>query len=318
MESGHGVSAPWPRRILDPERPAHDAVKAAMSALLDVAGIAPRSRIDRIGGRDLHCLTLGDGPPLILLHGAGGGAANWYRLLGPLSERFRVLAPDLPGFGLSDPVTSPGSASLGAEAAAALGEWVSRVVGSRVDLVGTSFGGLAALRLAQARPDSVRRLVLLDSVGLGRHLPLAVRAAAMHGAGRLLLSPSRFGTEWLFRYLLVADARAFPRAEKAALLDYLTACAHTCARTLRGAIMRFAGPRGQREVLTDAELRGLAQPVLVLWGERDRFLPVAHGRRAARLVPRSGFRAISHAGHSPNWEQPAAVVEHVRGFLAPP
>lgn len=302
---------------MDREGPARDAVKAAMSALLDVAGVAPRSRIDRIAGRDLHCLTIGQGPPLVLLHGAGGGAANWYRLLGPLSERFRVLAPDLPGFGLSERVSASGSASLGGDAALLLGKWLSEVVGTRVDLVGTSFGGLAALRLAQQRPDSVRRLILLDSVGLGRHLPFAVRAAAVHGAGRLLLSPSRFGTEWLFRHLLVADARAFPRAEKAALLDYLTACAHTCAATLRGAFARFAGPRGQREILTDDELRGLGQRTLVLWGERDRFLPVDHGRRAARLVPRSDFHAIPDAGHSPNWEKPSAVVEHILSFLEP-
>ena len=115
-----------------------------MWALLDVAGIAPASRIDRVGGRDLHCLTLGQGPPVVLLHGAGGGAANWYRLLGPLSERCAVLAPDLPGFGFSDPSSTSRSASLGAGAAAVIGDWAAQVIGSPFDVVGTSFGGLAA------------------------------------------------------------------------------------------------------------------------------------------------------------------------------
>jgi 4,5:9,10-diseco-3-hydroxy-5,9,17-trioxoandrosta-1(10),2-diene-4-oate hydrolase len=288
-----------------------------MSALLDVAGIAPARRIDRVGGRDLHCLTLGQGPPVVLLHGAGGGAANWYRLLGPLSERCSVFAPDLPGFGLSASSTASRSASLGAEAAAVIGDWASHVVGSPFDVVGTSFGGLAALRLAQAFPDRVDRLVLLDSVGLGRELPAAVRAAATPALGRVLLSPSRFGTEWLFRHLLVADAGAFARDERAALLAYLVACARTCARTLRAAIARFAGPAGQLEVLDDAELRRVAQPALVLWGEKDRFLPIAHGGRAARLIPRSHFHVIADAGHSPNWEKPEAVVEHILSFLTP-
>ena len=287
-----------------------------MTALLAAGDVAPASRVFEAAGRRLHYLETGDGPPVVLLHGAGGGGANWYRVIGPLSGAFRVLAPDLPGFGLSDPLPdAPARDALGVEAARALHDWLVDVVRQPCDVIGTSFGGLAALRLAQANPGAVRRLILLDSVGLGRQLPAIVRAAALRGLGRLLLVPTRTGTDWLFRTLLVSDASNIPAREREALVDYLHASARISARTLGLAMRRFAGAFGQLEILADDELARLTLPTLVLWGERDRFLPPGHGERAARVMPDASFAVIPGAGHSPNWERPAEVADAMLRFL---
>ncbi|MGH7551805.1 MAG: alpha/beta fold hydrolase, partial [Longimicrobiales bacterium] len=129
------------------------------------------------------------------------------------------------------------------------------------------------------------------------------------------LHPTRSGTAWLFRNLLVADAAAFGRAEREALVDYLWISARATARVMAAALRRFTGVLGQREVLTEAELAAVRQPALVLWGERDRFVPLSHGERAARLLPHASLHIIRGAGHSPNWERAEEVTQRVRAFL---
>src|SRR5512141_1344414 len=76
----------------------------AMWRLRDLGGVAARSRYVTAADTELHYLEAGAGDALVLLHGAGGGAANWYRLIGPLAQRFRILSFDLPGFGFSSSI----------------------------------------------------------------------------------------------------------------------------------------------------------------------------------------------------------------------
>jgi pimeloyl-ACP methyl ester carboxylesterase len=284
-----------------------------MADLLRFGAADPESSSVTLKSGRIHFLTLGNGPPVLLIHGAGGGCANWYRVIGGLASGFCVFAPDLPGFGLSEPI--PPANGLGAQVADILLDWAAGLGLKQFDLVGTSFGGLVALRMAQRAPARVRRIVLLDSVGLATHVPAAVRAAALPVLGRALLYPTRAGTAWLFRNLLVADASVFPGPEKDALLNYLWVCARGGAATLAAALRRFTGVRGQREVLTDGELARIHHPALLLWGDRDRFLPMSHAQRAAAVMPESSLHVIRGAGHSPNWERPGEVTERILVFL---
>jgi pimeloyl-ACP methyl ester carboxylesterase len=289
------------------------AVRAAMARLLRRGGSRAQS-VPGDGPGTIHHLEEGAGPPVVLLHGGTGGGANWFRLLAPLARRYRVLAPDLPGFGLS-PHSRP-AAPLGAAAAAALEDWLAahRIGGATV--VGTSFGGLAAIRLAQRAPDRVKRLLLLDSAGLGPGIHPFIRLAALPGLTRAGVAPSRAGTAWLVRSLLTAGPNTMDPADAAALIDYLLASARAAgvpylARTLR----LFVSVRGQREVVQDEELRALPQVVAVMWGGRDRLLPVTHAWRAAAV---RGVRPaiLDGVGHSPNWERPEAVVAAVDDLIA--
>src|SRR5690606_8268421 len=147
-----------------------------------------------------------------------------------------------------------------------------RVGVERCTVLGTSFGGLAALRLAQRRPERVERLVLLDAAGLGRDLPVLVKLTCVPLLGPALLRPSRAGTRWLLDRVLTS--RRLPREHAAALADYLFWSARTGdVRVLVRAMAEFCDFGGQREVLSDDELAALRPPTLILWGAEDRFLP---------------------------------------------
>lgn len=286
-----------------------------MERLLELGGVRAESRFVEVAGARLHYLESGSGPAVVLLQGAGGGAANWFLVMERLAERFRVLALDVPGFGLSEPIVP--EAPLGAHMAGVVQGWLRAVGVERCDVVGTSFGGLVAARLAQRAPEMVRRLVLLDAAGLGRELPFLVRLAGTTLLGGWLLRPGRFGTAWTFRHLLTSDRREMSATVQAALVDYLW-CSAVAGDpvTLARAFRLFCDLSGQREVLGDAELRALGLPVLVAWGERDDFLPAAHGRRAAARMPAAALHLIPAVGHSPNWEAPESLCDILLPFLA--
>jgi pimeloyl-ACP methyl ester carboxylesterase len=276
-----------------------------MLALLRSVGAHVTRHYEEHAGVRLHALSAGQGETIVLLHGAGGGGANWFAVFNLLSRSYRVLAPDLPGFGLS-PRMHVGP-PLGTSVARSIDAWLDARGEGRVHLVGTSMGGLIALRIAQDNPDRVRTLTLLDAAGLGKSLPLLVRLGTLPGCGRFVRHTSRAGLEFfLQRYL---TARPMPEPHRSALLDFLLAVADAGGgETVAQYLSRFASLAGQTEVAGSRALEEIDVPVLVMWGEKDRFLPLRHARRAARALPRARLRIIAGAGHSPNWEMPEAVA----------
>lgn len=311
---GHGDTGPRGRLSFWGSSARRDVALAA-ERLLALGHASATFREAEWRGRRITYLEAGTGPALMLVHGAGGGAANWFELIGPLSASHRVIAPDLPGFGLSDAIEAEGP--LSGAALPALDAVLAAAGVERFDLCGTSFGGLLAARLTQAAPARVRRLALVDSAGLGREAPRRVRIAALPLLGSAMLSrPGPRGIRWELRALVTSTP--LPSERENALVAYLLASARVASRSwFVRALRRFVGAAGQREVLSDAELAGIRQPTLVVWGARDRFFPTSHGRRAAAAIPRAVLRVMPDAGHSPNWERPAELASLVSGFFAP-
>jgi pimeloyl-ACP methyl ester carboxylesterase len=286
------------------------AVVTAMGRLLDTGGSTARTVTTVVTGARLHHLEEGTGRPVVLLHGGSGGGANWFRLLPRLAQRYRVLAPDLPGFGLSD-ARAP-DPPLGRTAAIVLEGWLAAQDVEDAVVVGTSFGGLAALRLAQLAPARVGRLLLLDSAGLGREIHPLVRLASLPGVTALALRPTRRGTAATFRRLLTTNRSRLSAAQIDALVTYLCVSARQAGTPYLVRTMRqFADVRGQREVVGGAELGALPQPVSLVWGALDTFLPVSHAHAAAAHCRDARVVIIPDAGHSPNWETPEEVVAAV-------
>jgi pimeloyl-ACP methyl ester carboxylesterase len=121
---------------------------------------------------------------------------------------------------------------------------------------------------------------------------------------------------WQFDTLMTAHAGDMAQSDRSALLEYIWQSAAASDHNRLGRAFRmFSSMTGQREVLTDDELRAFSPRLLILWGEHDRFLPVAHAQRAAALVPRAECRIIPRAGHSPNWEAPQVVAESLSAFF---
>jgi pimeloyl-ACP methyl ester carboxylesterase len=287
---------------------------AALERILALGGVRADSHVLPLPNVRLHWLEAGSGPPLVLLHGASGGGGNWFRVMAPLAAHFRVLAPDLPGFALSGEI--PLLPPLGQCVADTLLAWLEALALPPGDIVGTSFGGLVALRIAQRAPARVRRLALLAPAGLGAEVAPLLRLAALPITPRRLLAPGRRATLWTLRSLMTTRWAERGTVLEMVLADYLwrSAAAHDPTLMVRSYRL-FCGRGGQRERLSDEELAALSPPTLILWGERDALLPAAHGQRAATLIPRARFHLIPRVGHSLNWEAPATLLDFLLEFL---
>jgi pimeloyl-ACP methyl ester carboxylesterase len=251
----------------------------------------------------------GEGAPLLLLHGLGGGAVNWVDLAPLLARGHRVLVPDLPGHGGSSPLP----------AAATLDPYVDRVarLAEREGLgdatvVGHSLGGLVALRLAVSRPEHVRALVLTASAGIRsatreaeRFLNLAafLRPSTRYARHRRAIARSRILRNLVFGYFGASDPSALPESAVHGFLAPLGR--HSDTVTARRALVRD-DPR--------LDLKRVQCPVLLIWGARDNQVTVADAFEYARRL-RAPLRLIADCGHLLIGERPDVCAAAVEAFL---
>jgi 4,5:9,10-diseco-3-hydroxy-5,9,17-trioxoandrosta-1(10),2-diene-4-oate hydrolase len=268
-----------------------------------------------IDGLAIRYLAAGEGPPLVLLHGAGDNSLDWRWVLPALARKHRVYAPDLPG--------SPDSARPAANYSPAFFE---RFVASFVDalgigratFVGNSLGGLVAFRLALSEPTRVTALVLVDSAGFGSAVNLAFTTVNVPLLGEAAIpfwrtSVGAYQRAWGRTALLFAlPPGSVPRewlAEQCRLArspDYLEA--HLTV------LCALVDPGGQREVLVD-RLPLLEIPTLVVWGARDRVFPESQAKDAAARLRRGSLAVIPDCGHLPHVECPDRFVAALDQFL---
>jgi len=273
--------------------------------------------VDASDGRRIHVVETGDGPPLVLLHGAGAPGLFFLPLLERL-ERVRAIAVDRPGRGLSDPVDFPLHGYRQAVVA-----WVDGLLDAlgldAAGLLGHSGGGLWALWYALARPDRVRRLVLLGAAPAlpGTTMPLPFRVLVMPGIGRLLQRiPSTPTSVMQFARLVAGEGETI--VDHPELVDLLVAGDNdpVAAVADRGEVRAIAAPHRWRpgaRVSAD-ELRQLAVVTLLLWGDHDPFGDAAVARATARAIPDARLELLP-AGHGPWLGHPDRVAELVSEFV---
>ncbi|HSM36262.1 MAG TPA: alpha/beta fold hydrolase [Longimicrobiales bacterium] len=303
------VSAPLSRA----DRP----ILEAGARLLAHAGVEARGYFHaHAEGRTHYLETAGSDElePLVLLHGGAGGGANWFAVLNAYARRRRVLAPDLPGFGMSTPI--PPGASLGRRAARRLASWLRGIGVRRFAVAGTSFGGLVAAHLAARRDLTVTRLALIDSAGLGRAVHPFLRLASTALVRPAVGMSSRIGARAVFQGLMVHRPRSIPAERRAVLVDYLHACGQAGVdRLVAEALPHFVGWTGQRERADLYVLPDVRCPVMAVSGSHDAIFPARHARRLPQRVGDARAYVIPESGHSPMWETPEALVDATRSFL---
>ncbi|HEY0128950.1 MAG TPA: alpha/beta fold hydrolase [Rubrobacteraceae bacterium] len=267
-----------------------------------------------IDGLPIRYLAAGEGPPVVLLHGAGDNALDWQWVMPTLAATHQVYAPDLPG--------SPDSARPAADYSPAFFErFVAAFVDSldigRATFVGNSLGGLIALRLALSKPARVSALVLVDSAGLGYTVNPAFTSVNVQGPFEAAIPFWRtpvgaYQRAWRRTALLFAHPTTVPRewlAEQcrlALLPGYLEA---------HFSVLRaLVSPLGQREVLVD-RLPLLKIPTLVVWGARDRVFPESQAREAVVCLQEGALTIIPECGHMPHVECPDRFLAALDGFL---
>ncbi len=268
------------------------------------------SRYVRVGNIDAHYVVAGEGPPLLLLHGLGASVVTWRDNIGPLSRAFRVYALDLPGHGDSDKPDIDYSADTVVQF---LLGFIESLGIERPRMIGNSIGGALALITALRYPDLVDGLVLVDSGGLGREVPLYVRLVSVPGLGELLESSKIGGTRFML-YNVFHD-RSFVTQD---LLNELYRCRQmpgakeAVVRAVRNTV-NLVGVRTQY-VLVDA-LKSLDVPLMLVWGADDRILPVSHAYRAAEAAPQAQLEVYDGCGHWPHMERAADFNRAVVEFL---
>jgi pimeloyl-ACP methyl ester carboxylesterase len=267
-------------------------------------------------GRRAVYRVAGAGPPVVLIHGMLNSSSHWQGVARHLAVDHTVIAPDLIGHG--DSAAPRGDYSLGAHAAS-IRDLLTAIGVDRATIVGHSLGGGVAMQFFYQFPQRVERLVLISSGGLGREVGPMLRTAALPGTSallsltihpRLLGAIREMGVMMRSRGIgagayLQAIARALrPLQNKASREAFL--------QTLRAVI----DVRGQRVSATDRLYLLEAIPTLIVWGERDNTIPIAHGRAAHEAIPHSHFRTLPRAAHFPNLEDPDGLAAALREFIA--
>ena len=276
--------------------------------------MAVEERKIQVDGLPIHYLERGTGPPLVLLHGAGDNALDWWWVMPALAATHRVYALDLPG--------SPDSSRPAADYSPAFFEhfvagFLDALGIERAAMVGNSLGGLVALRLALSERARVTALVLVDSAGLGLAVSPALRSLALPGYGRLAVTWSKTPPGALQRalgraILLFARPRRIPL--KWLKTQYRLGRTPGFSEAQLAAVRAQVGLRGQREVLLD-QLPTLQIPTLVVWGARDRVFPESQARDAVARLRDGSLSLIPDCGHMPHIECPDQFVATLGEFL---
>ena len=254
-----------------------------------------RATLHRVAHQGCHVCwrQLGDGPPLMLLHGGHGSWLHWVRNIEALAGRYTVWVPDMPGYGDSDTPPEPTLDSLVAITMATLNQLVGDT--ARIRLAGFSFGGLVGAHLAAQR-GRVHRLALLGPGGHGgQRRPsgelLSWRSAADSGDANALAGVMRHN---LAAHMLHDPAR----------IDALAVQVHTaaCLNT------RFYSKAISRSATLAGALDQCDGPVLLAWGEHDvTAQPEAIGRTLSAGRANCRTHVVADAGHWAQFEQPDAV-----------
>jgi pimeloyl-ACP methyl ester carboxylesterase len=280
-----------------------------------VASCFDAHEVDLHGHRAVYRVA-GSGPTVVLIHGMVNSSRHWQGVAERLAGSHRVVAPDLIGHG--DSATPRGDYSLGAHAAG-IRDLLTTIGVERATIAGHSLGGGVAMQFFYQFPQRTERLVLVSSGGLGREVSPFLRGATLPGAAPLLrLAAGRRVVD------AIDSAGRRLRTGGIAKGAYLEAVARALRpledsgsrraflQTLRSVI----DVHGQHVSARDRLYLLGEMPTLIVWGERDRTIPMRHGREAAGSIPRCRLETLPHAAHFPHLEDPEGLAGALADFLA--
>jgi pimeloyl-ACP methyl ester carboxylesterase len=258
-------------------------------------------------GIKTNYLEAGQGDPVVLIHGSGPGVtsyANWRLVLPALAENFRVLAPDMVGFGFSE---RPANIEYGVQT------WADQVVGlmdtlelPKAHLVGNSFGGAIALRIATQHPDRVGKLVLMGSMGVP--FPITEGLERVWGYEPSFENMRKVLDVFAYSRELVNDELAEVRYRSSIQPGFQESFA-----------AMFPAPR-QRWVeamcTPEDDIRRLPHRTLIVHGREDQVIPVQTSLRLMELIDNADLSVFSHCGHWSMIERTADFNRSVNEFFS--
>lgn len=258
------------------------------------------------GGLKTNYHDLGTGDPVVLLHGSGPGVtawANWRLTIPPLAERFRVVAPDVTGFGYTQKTIDDRYD---------MARWLDHLTGfldavglDKVSVVGNSFGGGLALALAVHHPNRVHRLVLMGAAGLEFELTPGLDAVWSY-------TPSLDNMRNLIRLFAYDQSLA---SDDLVEMRYRASARPGVQESYS---QMFPAPRqnGIRMLAQDEDrVRALPHETLIVHGREDRVIPLSNSERLHQLIDRSQLHVFGRCGHWTQIEHGARFVRLISDFL---
>ena len=277
-----------------------------------------RTESVRLHGEQVAYRTAGtEGPVIVLLHGMASTSATFDPVLTALGESCIAIAPDLLGSGNS--AKPPlGDYSLGAYASS-VRDLLSVLGHDSATIIGHSLGGGVALQFAYQFPERCERLVLVSSGGLGPEVHPILRVATMPGFDLVL---RMFAGSWMHTAGLTAGRlmrrvglRPGTDVEQSWSSLVSLGDAQTRAAFLK-TVRSVIAANGQRVSAVDRLYLAAAVPTLLVWGDRDHIIPVAHAEATHALIPDSRLKIVPGAGHYPHRDDPEGFTTAVLECLA--
>jgi len=302
---------------------------AAERKLWATAGVQPTVRfLTLASGPTVRVQEVGEGPPVVFVHGGMNNGTSWSNLIG-LLPGFRCIALDRPGCGFSAPIA--GAAGLAdpdavkAYADSLIVDVLDALEIDRATVIATSFGGFFAFRGASAHPDRFERLVELSwSMGVPMEkVVLSLRAGAVPGARQLMakMPVSRGVVRMLLRQIGLKRALANGRFSNDMVEWFYLSLrdTDTMANEVRSTPAVFTPIAGlnQEMLLTDTELAAIEAPVLFIWGAEDPNGGEKVARDFADRFADSRLHILDEAGHAPWIDEPQLCADLILSFFAP-
>ena len=264
-----------------------------------------------IRGLRVRCAAIGEGPPLVLIHGFLVSHKCWLPMLPYLTKHFRCVILDLPGFGGSEK-RGPGGYPYTREAfAETVADVMSALGVTRAHICGHSMGGSIALTLAADKPELVEKLCVIDSACFPFEVPVK---------GRIPLIPviGPFVFKHLYKRPLIHDYfkhdvwSDHPGIDLKAVDEYYDDLNPPDAREAAYAALLSTvdiAPLGPK-------ISRIKKETLVIWGDEDRIFPLATGQRLVREIPGARLQIVEKSGHAPAEEHPAKTADLIKTFLS--
>jgi pimeloyl-ACP methyl ester carboxylesterase len=270
-------------------------------------------QITTVNKHRIAYLDVGQGPPLILIHGFGGSMWNWEYQYSVLAHTHRVIIPDLLGSGLSD---KPENAYTPETLVEVFRQFMDSLNIPQATLIGNSMGAGLAMAMALDYPERVKQLVLISGFPAQVESSIASRHYQRFLYHRPPLWLAKFGnwmagrraTEQLLKEIVynpelispTVIERSFHNRQRGGFLAPLY--------SLLDNIQNWEKHYGNR-------LQKVSHQVLLLWGDHDRVFPLEVGERVKKQLPHVEWHVIPEAGHLAQWEQPAIVNQFILSFL---
>jgi 4,5:9,10-diseco-3-hydroxy-5,9,17-trioxoandrosta-1(10),2-diene-4-oate hydrolase len=270
-----------------------------------------------LGNLTINYVVCGSGSPILLLHGANIGWGMWYKTISELAQHHTVYALDLPGSGGStkgnfrhfDLVTTYVQTVEDFMMSESRENWA---------IIGHSFGGWIALQVAARKNISVSKLVLIDSLGFTRHLPLKHRLATFYSLAKFLsktaLKPDRV-TMRKFLFEVFYD----PSQGEELFFNYFY---ESLFRSKLSHPLLFINSLGQwgrlrsELEIEDDRIASVTIPTMIMWGDNDCSMPYFYSKLKIALLPQHTLHLLTQTGHVPPVEQPKKVNKLITQFLS--